>query len=99
MGDFKGAWNSFADSKDHNIFQWKKDHKEITKGVKQIGEGMKLVAKGVGDCHVKVIAKLLTKLAAKLGIAPVFGPIVEALDIFIEGKSIFNEIGDACEDF
>ena len=60
---------------------------------------MKLVAKGVSDCHLEEFADILSKLAIKLGIVPEVGWIEEILHIVIEGVKIENEIGDACDDF
>ena len=98
FGDFKSAWHSFAESHG-GIFHWKRNEDDIRKGVKQIGDGMKLVAKGVSDCHLEEFADILSKLAIKLGIVPEVGWIEEILHIVIKGVKIENEIGDACDDF
>lgn len=97
-GDFKGAVDEFADSH-HSIFHWKHNKDAIRAGVKKIGDGMHLVAKGVSDCHVEEFADLLAKLAVKLGIVPEVGWIEEILHILIDGVKIENEIGDACDDY
>jgi len=96
--DFKAAVAHFHDSH-HSIFHFVHNKEQIRDGVKSIGDGLKLVAKGVSDCHLQEFADLLEKLAVKLGIAPEIGWIEEILHILIEGVNIENEIGDACDDF
>ena len=59
---------------------------------------MKLIAKGVGDCHLQQFADILAKLAAKLGIAPEVSWVEELLSTLINGVEIQDELGDACID-
>ena len=64
-----------------------------------IGAGMKLVSKGVGDCHLQEFADLLEKLAVKLGLTPEISWLEDLLTIVIDGVQIEDEIGDACQDY
>jgi len=103
--DFKNAWSDFEsavghfEDSHHSIFHWTHNKEQISDGVKSLGDGMKLVAKGVSDCHIEEFAELLEKLAVKLGIAPEISGIMEILHILINGVNIENEIGDACDDY
>lgn len=99
--DFEEAFNNFTDGFKDLVHDDKFSHDkgQISEGIREIGQGMKLVAKGVSDCQLQELADLLTKLAAKLGIAPEVQWIEDILKILIEGVQIENEIGDACTDF
>ena len=98
FGDFKIAYANFSDSH-HSIFHWHHNKDAIRAGVKEVGAGMRLIANGVGDCHIQEFADILEKLAVKLGIAPEVGWIEEILHIVIEGVNIEREVADACDDF
>ena len=82
-----------------HIFNLNHDTKAVKDGVSDIGLGMHLVAKGVGDCHLQQLAGLIEELAVKLGLAPQVPFIEELLKILIDGVEIEDEIGDACQDY
>lgn len=97
-GDFKDGFDAFADSH-HSIFHFEHNADQVKAGVKAFGNGMKLVAKAVTDCHLEEFAELLTSLAIKLGIVPEVGWLEELLHILIDGVHIENEVGNACVDY
>lgn len=104
--DFKTAWSDFGegvhdfhDSHKNIIFHFKHDKKEIKAGLAAFGDGFKMIAAGVKDCHLQEFAELLEKLATKLGIAPEISIIEELLHIVINGVKIEEEIGNACTAF
>jgi hypothetical protein len=72
---------------------------KIHQGIGDIGNGLKDLAKGVGDCHMQQFAEILTALAVKLGVVPEVSWIEELLKIVIDGVQIENEVGDACLDY
>jgi hypothetical protein len=107
--DFEGAWADFkfgagnltnsTHSGIEHIFNLNHDAKAVKIGINDIGLGMHLVAKGVGDCHLQALADLIEKLAIKLGLAPEVSFIETLLKILIDGVEIEEEIGDACQDY
>jgi len=108
QGDFESGWHNFsaAFSEFHGgnqggaDFHFTTDKAKIKSGVADIGHGLKLIAKGVGDCHLQQFADVLAKLAAKLGgIPPEVSWVEELLSILINGVEIQNELGDACIDY
>ena len=96
--DFSGAAANFSDSH-HSIWHITHDKAAIKAGVQSLGEGLQLVAKGMGDCHVAEFADILARLAAKLGIAPEVSWFEEVLHILINGVKIENEVGAAMVDW
>merc|ERR1712166_368843 len=106
--DFESGWHNFsaAFSEFHGgnqggaDFHFTTDKAKIKSGVSDIGHGLKLIAKGVGDCHLQQFADILAKLAAKLGaIPPEVSWFEDVLGILINGVEIQNELGDACIDY
>lgn len=100
--DFKGAWadfkvaaSNFSDSHESKILHWSHDKKAIQMGVRALGDGMHLVSKGVGDCHLQEFSSLLESLAVRLGLLPEVTWIEELLHILIEGVKVEDEIGSA----
>lgn len=105
-GDFKGAFvdfqlaaSNFTDSHQSNIFHFSHNQDAIKMGVKSLGDGMHLISKGVGDCHLQAFADLLEKLAVKLGVVPAVSWVEELIKILIDGVQIEDEIGIALDDF
>jgi len=80
-------------------FHFQTDSSKIHDGIGDIGNGLKDLAKGVGDCHMAEFAKLLEELAVKFGLVPEVSWIEELLKILIDGVEIENELGDACLDY
>merc|ERR1712195_322180 len=107
QSDFESAWHNFSaafsefqgGNQGGADFHFSTDKAKIKAGVADIGHGLKLVAKGVGDCHLQQFADILAKLAAKLGVAPEVSWVEELLSILINGVEIENELGDACIDY
>ncbi len=104
--DFKTAWTDFGtgvsdfhDSHKSILFHFKHDKNEIKAGLGAFGDGFKMIAAGVKDCHLQEFAELLEKLATKLGIAPEISLLEELLHIIINGVRIEEEIGNACTAF
>lgn len=90
FSDFK---NGIEELTSHGQFTKDKDH--IKNGLRDIGNGLNDLASGVGDCHLDDLAKILSALAAKLGLAPEVQLIEDVLKILIEGVEIEQEIGNA----
>jgi len=106
--DFQGAWADFGQAfanfseNSHSsweVWKWSHDKSVVRAGVHALGDGMQLVSKGVGDCHVEEFADILARLAAKLGIVPEVSWIEEALHILINGVKIEEEVGNALVDW
>lgn len=99
--NFTGAFRDLRGNRTTGmgVFNFKHDKGSIERGIGEIGNGMKLVAAGVGDCHLQDFANILESLAIKLGIAPEVAWVEELLKIIINGVTIENEVGNACQDF
>jgi hypothetical protein len=96
FGNFSAGFHALANNTHDPVFNYQHDKAAVKEGVNDIGAGMKLVAKGVGDCHLQEFADLLAKLAAKLGLVPEISWLEDLLEIMIDGVQIGNEVGDAC---
>ena len=70
----------------------------IKQAVKDIGLGLEDVAKGVGDCHLDDLAKLLEKLAGSMAF-PVVSWISNIIHVLVNSVEIVEDIGEACVDF
>jgi len=105
QSDFELAWHNLTgayqefSSRQGGIFHWVSDATAIQRGVGDVGAGLTLVSRGVGDCHLQEFADLLAMLAAKFGLNPYIGWIETALHIIINGVHIENELGLALTDF
>lgn len=99
--DFKHAFGNFSaaigEFTHHGKFSTDKHH--IMNGLRDIGYGLRQVSAGVSDCDLEDLAKILEKLAVKLGISPEIQVVDDVLKIIIEGAEIEREIGDAFVDF
>jgi hypothetical protein len=107
--DFEGAWTDFRFAAGNltnsthtgimHIFNLNHDADAVKTGINDIGLGLHLIAKGVGDCHLQELATLVADLAIKLGLVPEVSFFEELLKILIDGVEIENEVGDACQDY
>jgi len=102
--DFKGAWADFSSAasnfSDHkSAWHWSHNKDAVKAGVKSLGEGVQLVAKGVQDCEIAEFADILARLAAKLGIAPEISWLEDILHVLINGVKIEDEVGKAMVDW
>lgn len=99
--DFSNAFHNFSAAIaefTHNG-KFSTDKHRIINGLRDIGLGMKAVSRGVSDCDLADLAKIIDELAIKLGIAPEIQFIDDALKIIIEGAEIEQELGNAFVDF
>jgi hypothetical protein len=85
-----------AKGKSHDFF-FSTAH--VKEGLGHIGHGLLDVAKGTSDCHLGDLAKVISELAVKLGIAPEVVWVEETLRILIDAVQIEQEIGAALIDY
>jgi len=106
--DFQKGWGNFSTgfqnllgsgSQGGNDFHFTTNTGDLKRGIRDMGYGLKDVAKGVSDCHLQELADILAQLAAKLELTPEISWLEEFLKIVIDGVEIENEIGDACLDY
>jgi len=107
--DFKLADSSFKDAfynlrrnshfGDQSFDGFSNHTRNITKGINDLGLGLKAVADGIGDCHLGSLEAVLVQLSAKLLRVPQIAWIQAFLKIMIDGVSIEKTLAEALQDF
>eukprot|EP00929_Paragymnodinium_shiwhaense_P004703 TRINITY_DN10581_c0_g1_i1.p1 TRINITY_DN10581_c0_g1~~TRINITY_DN10581_c0_g1_i1.p1 ORF type:complete len:856 (+),score=251.75 TRINITY_DN10581_c0_g1_i1:97-2664(+) len=103
FGDAKTYFNdAFVELSGHDsIFSaFSQDNRNVSKGIADLGYGLRAISKSVGDCHLQEFLTALEELAAILTTQPPELQWLEAfLKIIIDGVDIEVEVSNALVDF
>eukprot|EP01029_Cantina_marsupialis_P027512 TRINITY_DN7711_c0_g1_i1.p1 TRINITY_DN7711_c0_g1~~TRINITY_DN7711_c0_g1_i1.p1 ORF type:complete len:950 (+),score=285.81 TRINITY_DN7711_c0_g1_i1:122-2971(+) len=91
--DIKKDW-----AKLEGMFSHHSDDGIVKEGLSDMAKGLDQLAHAVEDCEVEQLVKVMTALAAKLGV-PVAGWLSEAFNIIINGAQIYDDVYNAVMDY